>query len=169
MKINLTNLKCVSENINLNKYIEFRDIVKSNMEHPEWLGDLTKEDLSNMLNCGSKIWIYYMNDEPVCSMMAIPATKKDLDKFELDLNFNEVMDYGPIMVNPKFLGNSLQYQMTNKLDIYSINKGCKYAVATIHPDNIYCLNNVEKMNFKFIREKEFSRGNRKIYLKELIK
>lgn len=168
MKILLENLNCISENIDLNKYIQFREKVKTNMKDPNLLGDFTKEDLSFMLNNGSKIWMYYMCDEPVCSMMSIPSTQKDLDKFELNLDYREVIDYGPIMVSPKFLGNGLQYQMTKELDKYSLNKGYKYALVTVHPDNIYCLNNVSKLGFEFIKEKEFSRGIRKIYLKKLI-
>ena len=168
MKLILVNLDCISENIDLNKYIEFREIVKDNMKHPEWLGDFTKEDLSTLLDNGTKIWMYYMGNEPVCSMMAIPSTKKDLDKFGIDLDCQEVMDYGPLMVGPTFWGNGLQYQMMEVLDKYSINNGYRYAVATIHPDNILCLNNVKKENFEFVKDKEFSRGMRKIYLKKLI-
>ena len=168
MKITLGNLNCISENIDLNKYIEFREIVKKNMEHPEWLGDFTKKNLSNMIENGTKIWIYYKEDEPVCSMMMIPSTKKDLEKFELDLDYKEVVDYGPIMVNPKFIGNGLQYQMTKFLDEYCVNRGYKYVVTTVHPDNVYCLNNVNKLSMEYVDEKEFKRGPRKIYLKKLI-
>ena len=41
----LQELKCINKNIDLDEYIEFREMVKQNMEHPEWLGDFSKEDL----------------------------------------------------------------------------------------------------------------------------
>ena len=41
----LNELNCIDDNINLDEYIEFREKVKKNMEHPEWLGDFSKEDL----------------------------------------------------------------------------------------------------------------------------
>lgn len=162
----LSDLKCINNDIDLDKYIEFREYVKKHMEHPEWLGDFSKEDLINLLNNNSKIWVYYLDNIPVCSMMFIPSTEKDLTKFELDLNYKEVADYGPMFVNPKYVGNGLQYQMLKEIDNYSISLGYKYAASTIHPDNIYSINNLLKDNFEYISTKEFKRGIRNIYLKK---
>lgn len=166
--LNLDELKCVSENIDLDEYIEFREYVKNSMEYPEWLGDFTKKDLVNMLNNGSKIWCYYLNDDLVCSMMLILPDKKSVFKFGLNLNYREVVDYGPMFVNPEYVGNGLQYQMLGRLDNYCERLGYKYAVCTAHPDNIYSINNLLKDGFKYNNKKEFVRGIRNIYLKELI-
>lgn len=92
------------------------------MTHPEWLGDFSKEELIYLLNNNSKIWVYYLNKEPVCSMMLIPGDEKSLLKFELDLDYKDVVDYGPMFVNPKYVGKYLQYQMLQALDKYCINK-----------------------------------------------
>lgn len=51
------------------------------MTNPEWLGDFSIEDLEKLLANNSKIWMYYKENEPVCSMMIIPSTQKDMDKF----------------------------------------------------------------------------------------
>lgn len=163
----LEDLKCINDNVDLEKYIELREKVKENMQHPEWLGDFSKEDLIYLLSNNSKIWIYYLEKEPVCSMMLIPSTQKDLDKLGIKLNYKEVADYGPMFVNPKFVGNGLQYQMLIELDNYVVNLGYKYAAGTIHPDNFYSINNLVKDNFKYQCTKEFTRGIRNIYLKEL--
>ena len=165
MKLLLDDLVCVKENIDLEEYISFRSYVKEYMVHPEWLGDFTKEDLQIMLKNNSKLWIYYLNSGPVCSMMFIPADKKSLDQFELALDVNEVADYGPMMVHPEYVGNGLQYQMLKAIDDYSIVNGYKYAVGTIHPDNVYSINNLLKD--KLIGQKEFKRGVRNIYIKTL--
>ena len=162
----LKELKCINENINLDEYIEFRERVKQNMEHPEWLGDFSKEDLKNMLNNNSKIWIYYLNNKPVCSMMLIPSDEKALQKFEVTLNYQEVVDYGPMFVDPEFVGNRLQFQMLEELDKYCINLGYKYAIGTVHPDNIYSIRNILKDEFEYKSTKEFKRGVRNIYLKK---
>ena len=89
----LEDLKCVDNNINLDKYIEYREDVKSNMQHPEWLGDFTKEDLEILLSCGTKIWIYFLDNDFVCSMMSIPSSKEDMIKFGLDFDYKEVIDW----------------------------------------------------------------------------
>lgn len=161
----LKELICMSENIDIDKYIEFREYVKSNMENPDWLGDFSKVDLINLVNNKSKIWVYYFNNEPVCSMMIIPADEKSLSELDLNLNYKDVIQYGPIFVNPKYVGKGLQYQMFLKLDEYCYELGYKYAVATVHPDNIYSINNFIKDKFILFNTKEFKRGIRDIYLR----
>ncbi len=163
----LEELRCINKNINIDDYIDFREQVKENMSEPNWLGDLTKDDLIYMLNNNSKIWIYYLDKEPICSMMLISSDEESLAKFELNLNCKDVADYGPMFVNPKYIGNGLQYKMLKKLDEYCINKNYKYAISTVHPDNIYSINNLIKDNFKLKSTKELLRGIRNIYLKDL--
>jgi GNAT superfamily N-acetyltransferase len=165
--VKLENLKCINDSINLKEYIKFRELVKENMPNPEWLGDFTKEELIEMLNNNTKIWIYYLNKEPVCSMMLIPSTEKDISKFELNISHTLAVDYGPIFVNPKYQGNGLQYQMLQILDKYVKEHNYKYIITTIHPDNIYCIRNFLKDDFKLINQKVFKRGPRNIYLKEI--
>lgn len=164
----LYNLKCINSNINIDDYITNRDMVKINMEYPDWLGDFSREDLCNMLDNNTKICMYYKDSEFVCSMMLIPSTKKDLKKFGLDnLDNEKVVDYGPMFVNSKYVGNGLQYQMLELLDKYSKELGYEYAVSTIHPDNVYSIRNLVKDGFVLVGSREFKRGIRNIYLKEL--
>ena len=165
-KINIKDL-IVVEKINIDQYIKFREQVKETMNYPEWLGDFTREDIELLLQENSKIWVYYSKEIPICSMMIIPATKKSLIKFELNYKVQEVIDYGPMFVNPNYIGNNLQYQMLRELDEISRKKGYRYAVVTVHPDNIYSIRNLEKDKFKLINTKNFERGTRNIYLKEL--
>lgn len=165
-KINIKDL-IVVEKINIDQYIKFREQVKETMNNPEWLGDFTREDIELLLQENSKIWVYYSKEIPICSMMIIPATKKALIKFELNYKVQEVIDYGPMFVNPNYIGNNLQYQMLRELDEISRKKGYRYAVVTVHPDNMYSIRNLEKDKFKLINTKNFERGTRNIYLKEL--
>lgn len=167
IKLELKDLTCEKDNINLDDYISFRESVKEHMEYPEWLGDFQKEDIKVLLNRNSHLWIYYKEKEPVCSMMLIPARKKDLETFEIQKSEQEVTDYGPMFVNPSYRGNSLQYQMLQELDIISKDYGYQYAASTVHPDNIYSIRNLEKDGFHCIGRKELKRGPRNIYLKEL--
>lgn len=165
----LDNLQCISDDINIDEYITNRDMVKSNMEYPDWLGDFSKEDLYNMLNTHVKIWMYYKNNDFICSMMFIPSTDKDLVKFGLNyLNYKKVVDYGPMFVNSKFVGNGLQYQMLKVLDKYSMELGYTYAISTVHPDNIFSIRNLEKDGFVLVDTKVFKRGIRNVYLKKFI-
>lgn len=165
MKLN--DLNYVNDKIDVDKYIEYRENLKKEMKEPDWLGDFSKDDILYMLDNNSKIWMYFKDEEFICSMMLIPSTKKDLDKFGIDLDFNEVVDYGPMFVNPKYVGNSLQYQMLKELDEYSSNKGYKYAISTVHPNNIYSINNLIRDGFELVGYRIFTRGERNIYYKKL--
>ena len=162
----LLDLKCVNKDIDIDEYIEFREMVKQNMRYPEWLGDFSREDLINILKDNSIIWCYYLDSDPVCSMMMLPSTEKSLNKFGIDLNYNEVVDYGPMFVSPKYVGNGLQYQMLTELDSYCMEQGYKYAVSTIHPDNSYSITNLLKDDFELVGTKKFTRGIRNIYIKK---
>lgn len=163
----LKELTCINENINLDEYLAFRSIVHQSMEHPDWLRALSKEQLDNILKTGSKIWIYYNNNEPVCSMMIIKETKQELTELKLDVRENEAINYGAMFVNPKYYGNKLQLQMLEELDNYVKQLGYKYAFGTIHPDNYYSINNVLKDNFRCLGMLQLERGLRNIYLKDL--
>lgn len=129
--------------IDIRDYIDFRENVKSNMEHPEWLGDFTIAEIKEGLESESmKIWVYKSNNENVCSMMLLKSSEKSLQKLELNLEAAEVVDYGPMFVNPKFVGNGLQYQMLKRLDQFCQSKDYKYAVSTVHPDNVFSIKNI---------------------------
>lgn len=156
----------VNNQINLEEYFAFYNLVKKSMKHPDWLGDFTVEKLQSMLEVGTKIYVYSL-DEPICSMMLIPSTEKDIKKFNLNLDYKEVVDYGPMFVNPKYIGNNLQFQMLKEIDKLSLKKEYKYVVTTVHTENNYSINNLLKSGFVLIGTRKFNRGVRNIYLKEL--
>lgn len=168
--MSIEELKCINENINIDEYLKFTEQVKKAMKNTEWFATYDKEELIEELKNKSKIWIYYNNEEPVCSMMFLPSTKESITKLGLnDYDYKLVADYGPIMVNIKYIGNKLQYQMLKKLDEYSLKQGYRYAVATVHPNNNYSSNNFIKDGFKEVETKQLSWGLRNIYFKTLIK
>ena len=107
-------------------------------------------DLIMLLSCNTKIWLYYLNNAFVCSMMSIPSSEKDMVKLDLDFDYKEVIDYGPMFVNPKYVDNSLQYQRLK------------------YPDNIYSINNLIKDDFVLTGKRKFKRDSKNIYVKKLI-
>ena len=147
-----------------NNYI--KDI-RSRMERPEFLGTFTNEELEQLLDSNSYIYFYKDNNNIASTSMIIPACDKDIKKFGLDLDYKEVADYGPEAVSDNYRGNGLQGYMLDELDKIANEKGYKYAVSTIHPENIYSINNFEKHGFKLVGLKDFKRGPRNIYYKEL--
>ena len=46
----LTDLKEVSDNVNLNDYLILYNYVRDNMNHPEWLGTFSLEEINEILS-----------------------------------------------------------------------------------------------------------------------
>ena len=168
MKILVSDLKREDvNNKNIDEYIDFIKEVKSNMEHPEWLGDFTKEDVLSIISNGGYCFLYRLGEMVAATSFIIPAREKDIEKFGVNYHYQETMDYGPEAVIDYLRGSGVQSFILKDMDLFCKNLGYKYAVTTVHPDNIYCIHNMEKHGFTYVDTKEFSRGIRNIYQKDI--
>ncbi|MBR3281575.1 MAG: hypothetical protein IKI57_07080 [Clostridia bacterium] len=161
----------------LDPYLEFIKYVKAHMEHPEWLGEFTREDYVWMLNNGSHIYIWTLfeninrvftdiNQFVACGMI-IPARQKDLEKFlQTDLKFEEVADFGPEAVHPNYIGNGLQSDVIQFLEKEAVKKGFMHGLGTVDPDNIYSIRNLIQNGFKVVTRVELKRGTRDVLRKD---
>ena len=166
MKINEFN--CISEHNNIDEYLEFYKYVKSNMKEPSWLGEFSLNELKNILNNEGKLFNFYDNNIIVCSMLYIPSNNKTLKKHNLKYDEDLVGSCGPIMVNPKYVGNKFQKQMLELLDKYCKSIGKRYIFTKVHPDNIYSINNFISDGYKFVETyKTSSVELRSVYFKEI--
>ena len=166
MKINEFN--CISEHNNIDEYLEFYKYVKSNMKEPSWLGEFSLNELKNILNNEGKLFNFYDNNIIVCSMLYIPSNNKTLEKHNLKYDEKLVGSCGPIMVNPKYVGNKFQKQMLELLDKYCKSIGKRYIFTKVHPDNIYSINNFISDGYKFVETYKTSSGElRSVYFKEI--
>lgn len=48
-------LNCLSENVQLDDYLQLYKYVRDNMSNPEWLGTFEKEEIIDILSNGGKI------------------------------------------------------------------------------------------------------------------
>lgn len=166
MKINEFN--CISEHNNIDEYLEFYKYVKSNMKEPSWLGEFSLNELKNILNNEGKLFNFYGNNIIVCSMLYIPSNNKTLEKHNLKYDEKLVGSCGPIMVNPKYVGNKFQKQMLELLDKYCKSIGKRYIFTKVHPNNIYSINNFVSDGYKFVETYKTSSGEpRSVYFKEI--
>ncbi len=162
----LEELKMVDD-INIEIYLNNVLEIKETMEHPEWLGDFSKEDIRNLFEMGSKIWMFYDQDHFVCSMMFIPGVEKDLTRYDLDIDYHQLCDYGPMMVHPNYRGNHLQEQMLDFLNQYAKEHGFHYVISTVAPENSFSSNSFVRNGFDLYLVKEFKRGVRNVYMKKI--
>lgn len=168
MEVNKKNLIRVDVTTDrILEYLSFIEGVKKGMEHPEWLGDFTEEEIFNILENGGFCFLYRYADIYVASSMLIPAREKDIEKFGLDYDYLKTMDYGPEAVSSTVRGNGIQKYILKDMDEYSRKLGYEHVVTTIHPDNVYSIQNIEDSGFTFVKSRYFSRGKRNIYTKDI--
>ena len=163
MKLN--EFKEISNNVNLEEYLYLYNYVRDNMEHPEWLGTFTLEEIKEILNVGGKIWMYYDKNIPVCSVFYIPTTNKSLKKHNVEYDEKITGSLGPIMVRKEYVGNGLQTQMLEVLNKYTRSIGKTHMFTKAHSDNIYSIRNILKDGYKVIDEYENERGPMTAFVK----
>lgn len=167
----LENLTCEHKNYGLDiiKYLKHFEEVQNNMENPSWLGSMSEENLNFVLNGGGNIFLYYDNlNASVCSVMYTNVSDKTLEKFGLtSYDSKELCSCGPIMVNEKYVGNSLQKQMLLKLEEYGKSKDKKYIITTVDPLNIYSINNFLSSGYTLVNQVTLTRGIRNVYIKQI--
>lgn len=164
--ITLDELKCETENINIDKYMGFVEEVRQDMQFPEWIVDIDKEEIEKLIENKTKFWLYSLNERLICSMMLLPTTKEMLEEHGLIFFEEDVANYGQMFVHPNYTGNHLQLQMLKELDKYSMENGFKFGLCRVHPDNVYAIDNIEKDGFVVKKRKTLNIGLRDIYLKE---
>ena len=161
----LSDLKEVSDNVNLDDYLSLYSIVRDNMEHPEWLGTFTKDEVIDILNNGGKIWLYYDGDIPVCSVFYIPVKNKTLRKHNVSYDEKDTGSLGPIMVRSEYVGNGLQKDMMKVLNNYVKSIGISHMFTKAHSDNIYSINNILKDGYRVVHQYESDRGPTTAFIK----
>ena len=164
-KIKLSDLIEVSNNVNLDEYLYLYKYVRDHMEHPEWLGTFTKEEIEEILNIGGKIWLYYDKEVPVCSMFYIPATNKSLRKHHIDYDEKVTGSLGPIMVRCEYVGNGLQKQMQDVLNKYVKEIGKEHMFTKAHSDNLYSIKNILADGYEVVDEYMSDRGPTTAFVK----
>ena len=135
------------------------------MEHPEWLGTFTKDEIIEILGIGGKIWMYYDGDIPVCSVFYIPTSNKSLRKHNVEYDEKDTGSLGPIMVSKEYVGNGLQSSMLEVLDKYVESIGKTHMFTKAHSDNIYSIRNILKNGYKVVDKYENERGRMTAFAK----
>ncbi len=161
----LKDLKEISNNVNLDDYLYLYNYVRDNMEHPEWLGTFSKEEINDILNIGGKIWLYYDKDIPVCSVFYIPTTNKSLRKHNVEYDESITGSLGPIMVRKEYVGNGLQTSMMKMLNNYVKSIGITHMFTKAHSDNIYSIRNILKDGYKVVHIYTNERGENTAFVK----
>lgn len=132
----LENFKCVDQDVNLDDYYKLYDYVIDYMEHPEWLKYEPIENTKKILKIGGKIWLYYDENDLVCSMVYLSSNNATLLKRNIKEDESLVGSLGPIMVSKDYIGNGLMNQMLTVFENYNKSIGKKYVFTKAVKSNI---------------------------------
>ena len=160
-------IKDLSEK-DLVEYLALEQLVKETMLHPEWLGDLKKNDLQYLLKMGGHIYGGYIEGKLIAIGMLIPATEKSLEKLQLDLkDYQKVVSFGPQMIHPAYQKKGLQKEIIAFLEERARQLDYQFVEVTISPENVVSIHNFITSNYQYQKTVELSRGTRNVYTKEL--
>ncbi len=67
-------------------------------------------------------------------------------------------------VLPRYRGNALQFRLMQAAEADLRAAGFRYLMGTVHPDNVYSMNNVLKQGYRVIGEKQKHGGKRRAIL-----
>ena len=168
MKANVKDLSIlVIEKESLDLYLDFMTLIKSTTEHPEYLGDFTRDDLLYILENKGSIFLFKLGNVIVSTCMLIPTTKEQLKKYGLKLDYKKTIALGPQAVFEDLRGNGIQKYMIEKMEILSKDLGYDHMVFTVDPNNKASVNNIEQEGYQKVGTKEFTRSIRNIYYKDI--
>ena len=124
-----------------------------------------RKEIEKMLKLGRKIWMYYDQDKPVCSVFYIPISNKNLKKHNIQYDEKITGSLGPIMVKKEYIGNGLQTAMLEVLNKYVKKIGNIHMFTKAHSDNMYSIRNILKDGYKVIDKYENERGPMTAFVK----
>lgn len=128
----------------IDDYLGYFNLIKEEMNNPEFMMDLSKEYLLKMLKRGSHIYVYTYDDLIIASGMLLPCDQNAIKLSGLNKDYHEVVEYGPQFVHPDYRGNNLQFFMIDDLRYVAKELGFKYAIGVINENNEYSNNTAKK-------------------------
>lgn len=87
---------------------------------------------------------------------------------EYEFEDNNFAIFDSVMIRDAYRGSHLQAQGMKLLEKTAKKIGVKTIVATVHPDNIYSIDNFKKMTYEYVKTITIHGGERIIFRKDLV-
>ena len=172
-------IRKLTNSFDIDEVMTLQDEVFAVLDNPDYFRKNTAEMFANSIlgvNCFA--FGAYETKDYLLKLIAVGIAYDATDTDE-DLNHDLVLfgrtgTPGPavnmnnIMVHPDYRGKGLQRQLLQKLHETLRDNGYEYAIATVHPDNIWSVNNLKAEKYAYDHEQEKYGGlKRTIYVKKL--
>lgn len=155
----------------LNDILKLQDIVYGALEDKQWLRKNTVEMLAFCLEEPNyTVGAYYKGRLAAISVLYVPLPDDTKEMLATSLEGVDIKDvrhanYKLCLVDPEFRGNSLQRVLEEMLEDKAKELGIKLMCATVSPENIYSIHNIEGAGYTFNRELQKYSLKRRLYYK----
>ena len=167
MNFNIEDIRIhIIEKTELDKLLLFQKNIIDNMKYKEWFVPLTQEEFLTPIE-GRDNAFFLTYDNEIIGLLVLTCDIPDvLEEYKLPKGTYMLID--SIMVKDEYRGHGLQRKMLQFA--YKRAKKLKMdgLVATIHPDNLYSLNNFYVENYKLLHKLNIHGGPRNIVIKNVI-
>lgn len=133
--------------------------VQETMEHKEWFVVDDEEYMTKMLQEGNGIGYVAREAEKgtvaAVFLVTFPGTSRDSLGWDLGLPEEElpkVAHMDTVGVFPQYQGNRLQYRLMQKAERELREKGYRYLMCTVHPENPYSRKNVMDQGYQPVKK-----------------
>ena len=132
--------------------LKFLQTVRNGMPHPEWFYLDPEEDVREYMTNGTmQLWLA-MDGETIAAIFDTLTPGSAAWNYGYDLGLSDpelqqVVHLDNAAVSPGYRGLGLQSKMIQTAEAAFSGKGKKILLCTVHPDNLYSLNNVLKRGY----------------------
>lgn len=178
----ITKIKLIKNNVvgiiekldysDVDDIIDLQNNVVTNLTNKDIFQPDTKEFITNHIKKQGKIVGCKVENKLIAyAVLRFPMYKEDNLGIDIKLDYDKlkfVVHFESIAVLSDYRGNNLQQLLCNYIETIAINKGMKYLLATVSPDNIQSLNNFNKLGFEVKLEKTKYNGLTRYILSKAI-
>lgn len=161
------NIRLVKANINnFDEIVAFQSEVIDKLYNKEFFTPLNETELKFPLMNNGIVYLLYDEDLVVGLFVLTINPLKEIIK-EYEFGDNDFAIFDSVMIRDTYRGSHLQQQGMKLLDEDAKRIGIKTIVATVHPQNIYSINNFKKMSYEYVKQINIHGGERIIFRKDL--
>lgn len=155
----------------LGEVLKLQDTVYNALADKRWLRKNTEEMLSFCLEEPNyTVGAFYGGRLAALSVLYVPLPDDTKEMLATSLEGIDITgirhaNYKLCLVDPEFRGNGLQRILEKKLEAKAKQSGITLMCATVSPDNIYSVHNIERAGYRLNREFEKYSLKRRLYYK----
>lgn len=154
------NFVCVEATVNDAAFLaDFIEKVWQQMDRKEWFAIEDESYIRGLMEqvkgLGWKIIEKEREEVVAVCFIALPGLDKDNLGYDIGLNKEELMEVALMDISavaPEYRGNRLQQMLAEAAEKKLAELGYRRLMCTIHPDNRFSSDTMERMGYRFVKQ-----------------